>query len=98
MLKFTAFTTRKPRQFEYRPRFYDPDKEAREERRRELFGADAAEDIKGEYKPGQYIKRQQLNRQAHPPKRRTEDKIARIIRFTVMGMLALIVLIFFLKL
>ncbi len=46
MLKLSFFKTPKPRQFEYRPRYYDPEKEAREERRRELLG-DRADDKHG---------------------------------------------------
>lgn len=58
MLGLGAFR-RKPREFEYKPRFYDPEKEARDERRRELFG-DQSESPQGdgkEYKPGQYIRK-----------------------------------------
>lgn len=97
MLKFTAFSTKKPRQFEYKPRFYDPEKEAREKRKRELLGPEAI-DIEGEYEPGQYIKRQRLYREAQPPRKSNNEKITRIIRFTVMGILAAIVIAFLLKL
>ncbi len=59
MLGFGAFR-RKPRQFEYRPLHYDPQQEAREQRRKELLGEDAESPMAGaskEYKPGQYIQR-----------------------------------------
>lgn len=38
MLGFGGIFGRKPRQFDYKPRYYDPQKEAREERRKELLG------------------------------------------------------------
>lgn len=98
MLKFTAFTTKKPRQFEYKPRFYNPEKEAREERKKELLGIDPEEEKDGEYKPGQYIRKQRLYRSTQPPKRKTEDTIVRLVRFTIMAILAAIVIIFFIKL
>jgi len=48
---------RRPRQFDYTPRHYDAEKEAREARRRELLGEDAytEEEIKA-MKPGQYLR------------------------------------------
>ena len=49
--------------FSYTPRYYDPEKEAREQRRAELRGerSDMAE---GEYTPGQYIRTQREARAA----------------------------------
>ena len=49
------FYTPKPRQFDYRPRYYDPEKEAREKRREELLGARPA--TEGEYVPGDMLRR-----------------------------------------
>jgi hypothetical protein len=40
MLINPLLKTRKPRQFEYKPRFFDPEKEARENRKREILGPD----------------------------------------------------------
>ena len=40
MLINPLLKTRKPRQFEYKPRFYDPDKEELENRKREVLGHD----------------------------------------------------------
>ncbi len=59
---FTPFK-RKPNQFKYIPRFYDPEKEARDLRRAELRGSrpESAED--GEYVAGEYIRRQREARQ-----------------------------------
>ena len=55
-----------PNRFNYIPRYYDPVKEAREQRRRELRG-ERGEDIdqavaQGEYKPGEYLRRRKAMR------------------------------------
>lgn len=47
----------KPRQFNYTPRYYDPEKEAREQRRRELHGTSSEIDSE-EYVPGNYLRTQ----------------------------------------
>lgn len=44
-------------EFRYEPRYYDPKKEQREQRRRELRGESSA-DAGREYQPGQYIRTQ----------------------------------------
>ena len=43
--------------FRYIPRYYDPEKERREQRRRELHGTSSELD-NAEYQPGQYIRTQ----------------------------------------
>ena len=48
--------------FRYIPRYYDPEKERREQRRRELYGTSSQDD--GEYTPGQYIRTQRDARRA----------------------------------
>ena len=55
-----------PNRFNYIPRYYDPVKEAREQRRRELRG-ERGDDIdtavaQGEYKPGDYLRRRKAMR------------------------------------
>lgn len=58
MLGFTPFK-KHANKFNYIPRYYDPEKEAREQRRAELYGRrsdDAEHDA--EYRPGQYIRTQ----------------------------------------
>lgn len=55
-----------PNRFNYTPRYYDPVKEAREQRRRELRG-ERGEDIdeavaQGDYKPGDYLRRRKAMR------------------------------------
>lgn len=57
--------------FNYKPRYYDPDKEAREQRRAELRGERL--DDGGEYTPGKYIK---AKREARELKREQESKRA----------------------
>ena len=53
----------KPRQFNYIPRHYDPVKEEREQRRKELHGTSSADDME-EYVPGKYIRTQREARDA----------------------------------
>lgn len=55
--------------FNYIPRFFDPEKEAREQRRAELRG-ERAEDADRPYTPGQYIRTQ---REARAARRRSEE-------------------------
>ncbi len=43
-------------EFRYIPRYYDPEKERREQRRKELRGTSSQDE--GEYTPGQYIRTQ----------------------------------------
>ena len=43
-------------QFRYTPHYYDPEKERRDQRRKELCGTSSHDD--GEYVPGQYIRTQ----------------------------------------
>lgn len=55
-----------PNRFNYIPRYYDPAKEAREQRRRELRG-ERGDDIddavaEGNYKPGDYLRRRKSMR------------------------------------
>ncbi|MFI3303432.1 MAG: hypothetical protein SNF68_02005 [Rikenellaceae bacterium] len=67
---FTPFK-RNANKFKYVPRYYDPAKEAREQRRTELFGERLDEKYSGEeYRPGQYIKKSRDARSA----RRAESK------------------------
>ena len=53
----------KPRQFNYIPRHYDPVKEEREQRRKELHGT-SSEDDEQIYTPGKYIRTQRDARDA----------------------------------
>lgn len=60
---FTPFK-RRANDFKYTPRYYDPAKEAREERREEMFGRRSDDGGEGGYQPGQYIRRQREARSA----------------------------------
>ena len=48
--------------FRYIPRYYDPEKERRDQRRKELCGVSSQDE--GEYTPGQYIRTQRDARRA----------------------------------
>lgn len=52
--------------FNYRPRYYDPDREQREQRRAELRGERLDDDE--EYTPGKYIRTQRAAREARRAK------------------------------
>ena len=60
MLINPLMRTRKPRQFEYKPRYFDPEQEAREARKREVLGADYQKAYENcddqEHKPGETIR------------------------------------------
>lgn len=62
MFGFREVFNRKPRQFDYRPRYFDPEQEQREQRKREVLGADykdkykTEEERKADYVPGRYIR------------------------------------------
>ncbi len=49
------FYTPKPRKFDYKPRYYDPEAEARAERLKELRG-ERPSDSTGEYVPGELLR------------------------------------------
>ena len=54
------FYTPKPRQFSFKPRFYAPEKGARQKRREELLGVRPAEGE--EYVPGELLRRRRMQR------------------------------------
>ena len=62
-MSFFAPHKRHPRKFNYIPRFYDPVKEARDERRKELHGTSTATDDMP-YTPGRYVRTQREARDA----------------------------------
>jgi len=82
---------KKPNAFNYTPRFYDPRKEALEQRRRELRGESAETDA-AEYTPGLYLRTQ---REARAERRRSgADKRSRnsgIVTVTAVALLAVFV-------
>lgn len=87
MLGLTPFK-RHANKFNYIPRYYDPVKEAREQRRAELRG-ERAEDANREYTPGQYIRTQ---RDARAARRADEDKRGqgRILKMAAAAVLVLL--------
>lgn len=88
MLGFTPFK-KHANKFNYIPRYYDPQKEAREQRRAELCGA-RAEDADREYRPGQLIRTQRAARAA----RRENETDKSRNRIWVMAVAAVLVLLF----
>lgn len=72
----------KPRQFNYTPRYYDPRKEAMEQRRRELHGTSSESDDMP-YQPGNYLRTQ---RDARRESREVDSKSAssRLFRYALI--------------
>lgn len=88
-----SFFRRKPRQFNYSPRYYDAEAEAREERKRLILGEDYDKDYKADdkgYTPGKYIRRAQVHRMKGNVS--TKDKgrniMVRLIIFIVLLLIA----------
>ncbi|WP_295938177.1 hypothetical protein [uncultured Alistipes sp.] len=92
MLGFSPFKKR-ANKFNYIPRYYDPEKEAREQRRAELRG-ERAEDADREYRPGQYIRTQREARAARREKtdKKGQNRIWYMIGGTVVVMLFIYIL------
>lgn len=72
----------KPRQFNYTPRYYDPQKEALEQRRRELHGTSSESDDMP-YQPGNYLRTQ---REARREAREADSNSAtnRLLRYALL--------------
>lgn len=75
----------KPRQFNYIPRYYDPVKEERNLRRKQLHGTSSESDNE-EYVPGRYVRTQREAREATRGERGSEgmSKIRGIVVVTVV--------------
>ncbi len=84
---------RKPRQFEYKPRYWDPEAEERETRRRMILGDDYAE---GEYRPGMYIRERRLLRMQEQERDRAQRQKRNSIRTVLFlaGAVAVLYLMF----
>ena len=91
MLGFTPFK-KHANKFNYVPRYYDPEKEAREQRRAELRG-ERSEDASREYVPGQYIRTQ---REARAARHADKDDWGRIRVLKLAGGVVLILLFVYL--
>ena len=81
----------KPRQFNYIPRFYDPVKEERDRRRRELHGTSTDDDEA--YAPGKYIRTQREARDASRGERTGYEGLGRI---AIIGVVMVVVMLIFL--
>lgn len=82
---------KKPNAFNYTPRFYDPRKEALEQRRKELRGESSETDA-AEYTPGLYLRTQRearAERRSGRADRRTRN--SGIITVTAVALLAVFV-------
>ncbi len=90
MLGFTPFK-KHANKFNYVPRYYDPEKEAREERRAELRGT-RREDADREYRPGQYIRTQREARAARMTQK-SERSLVKIILGIVIVALVIFILV-----
>ena len=75
--------------FRYIPRYYDPEKERREQRRRELHGT-SSEDDNTEYTPGQYIRTQ---REARRLAARNDNGGKKMPSMAILMILAIVVVI-----
>lgn len=79
----------KPRQFNYIPRHYDPVKEEREQRRKELHGTSSHDDAEP-YVPGKYIRTQ---REARDAARENEGQ-ANVSKIRNMAIMAVAICLF----
>lgn len=78
-------------QFSYTPRYYEPEKEAREQRRAELRGERS--DDTGEYTPGKYIRTQREAREQSRAKRKSNG-LGGSTRFISLVVVMLLVFMF----
>lgn len=82
----------KPRQFNYIPRYYDPRKEERDRRRRELHGTSSTQDNEP-YVPGNYIRTQREARDASRGERTGYEGLGRIAAIAILVVLAMLLFI-----
>ena len=75
--------------FRYIPRYYDPEKERREQRRRELHGTSSETD-NTEYTPGQYIRTQRDARRLAKREKRSKRKVSSML---ILCMVAAVVIV-----
>ena len=94
------FNHRKPRPFNYTPRYYDPDKEAREERKKIVLGEKykapgERDEPEKEYVPGSYLREHVHNRrnnmQGEIFKRRKRKRQSMTVLAAVLAVLVLLV-------
>lgn len=87
MLGFSPYK-KHANKFNYIPRYYDPEKEAREQRRAELRGERS--DDNSEYRPGKYIRTQREAREA----RRASESGGGRTRLLKMAVIAALIIVF----
>ncbi|MFI3281824.1 MAG: hypothetical protein R3Y44_07640 [Rikenellaceae bacterium] len=92
MAGFLTPFKRRPNQFNYTPRFYDPKKEERDRRRAELRGA-RPEGHEGEYVVGEYIQRQ---REARAERRGRRSGGPKSMWFMIVGVVIVFLLAYML--
>ena len=91
MLGFTPFK-KHANKFNYVPRYYDPEKEHREERRAEMRG-ERAESRDTEYRPGQYIRTQRQARESRLERENQENGRSRMMKI-ILGIVVTVLVIF----
>lgn len=89
MLGFTPFK-KHANKFNYIPRFYNPEKEAREQRRAELRGERSQQEHE-EYRPGQYIRTQRDARDARRAKEGDEAQ-GRLWKMLLIAVIVILVI------
>lgn len=93
------FNHRKPRPFDYKPRHYSPEQEAREERKKIVLGekykAPGEEERNADYVPGSYIREhvsaRRNNMQGEIIKSRKRKRQSMTVLAAVLAVLVLIV-------
>ena len=78
--------------FNYTPRYYDPAKEEREQRRAELRGERL--DDSGEYEPGKYIRAKREAREARLAQEKKQNRSDKRMNMWVMGAGLILIAIF----
>ena len=76
--------------FRYIPRYYDPEKERREQRRKELHGTSSEMDGQ-EYQPGQYIRTQRDARRAAQSANKGERKMPSMMILILLALAIIVV-------
>lgn len=97
------FKRAKPRGFNYKPRYYNPEEEAREERRKQVLGADYQEAYeqdadKKEYVPGQYVRQGGIRRNTSGISSRIVEKKRPSSRLVIIALAALMMAVVWLYL
>ncbi len=87
-MKIKFIHTAKPRKFEYKPRYYNPEQEAKERRRDELLGPKAGQQSDKEYVPGAIIRSRMGARHETMRERRKGRGKTLVLVIAIMALLA----------